>query len=119
MVMSPSSAFAPRAPTARPHDEPFRSHPCGRPGPERHWDYIAADNVNAADRVISVLETAFDRLADEPALGHYREDLADKRHRFGSVFSYLIVYRWETRPVQIIRVLHGARDVHSVLGQAD
>ena len=80
------------------------------------WDYIAADNIDAANRVLDALEATFSRLAEGPALGHYREDLADKRHRFETVFSYLIVYRWETRPLQIIRVLHGARDVHSILG---
>ena len=80
------------------------------------WEYIAADNLEAADRVLSALETAFQRLADGPARGHYREDLADKRHRFDSVYAYLIVYRWETTPLQIIRVLHGARDVQTVIG---
>jgi plasmid stabilization system protein ParE len=83
------------------------------------WDYIAADNIEAADRVLSALETAFQRLADGPALGHYREDLADKRHRFDSVFSYLIVYRWEANPLQIIRILHAARDVPRLLSETD
>jgi plasmid stabilization system protein ParE len=79
------------------------------------WDYIAADNLEAADRVLGALEMAFQRLADGPGLGHYREDLADKRHRFDSVYSYLIVYRWETNPLQFIRILHGARDVQTLI----
>ena len=83
------------------------------------WDYIASDNIEAADRVINALEAAFRRLADRPKLGHYREDLADKRHRFDSVYSYLIVYRWEERPLQIIRVIHGARDLPSLLASSD
>ena len=32
------------------------------------------------------------------------------------VYSYLIVYRFETQPLQVIRVLHAARDVQSILG---
>ena len=32
------------------------------------WDYIATDNVEAADRVLSAREKAFQRLADGPAL---------------------------------------------------
>ena len=83
------------------------------------WDYIARDNIEAADRVVDALEAAFRLLAVGPTLGHYREDLADKRHRFHPVYSYLIVYRWETRPLQIIRVLHGARDVRSLLADSD
>lgn len=83
------------------------------------WDYIAADNVTAADRVFDALQAQFHRLAETPALGHYREDLADKRHRFFQVYSYLVVYRWKSSPLQIIRVLHAARDVAAVLSTDD
>jgi plasmid stabilization system protein ParE len=80
------------------------------------WDYIAADNISAADRVIGEIERACKRLAQAPATGHYREELADKRHRFHLVYSYLIVYRWQTKPMQVLRVLHAARDVQAILG---
>ena len=46
------------------------------------WDYIAADNIDAADRVLGALEKAMYRLAKTPGVGHLREDLADRRHRF-------------------------------------
>src|SRR5258708_5229759 len=71
-------------------------------------DYIAADSIEAADRVLD--------LAKNPGVGHWREELADKRHRFLLVYSYLIVYRHETKPLQIVCVLHAARDVQSILG---
>ena len=80
------------------------------------WDYIAADSIEAADRVLAVLEKTLHRLAKNPGIGHMREDLADRRHRFFLVYSYLIVYRFETQPLQVIRVLHAARDVQSILG---
>jgi plasmid stabilization system protein ParE len=80
------------------------------------WDYIAADNIEAADRVLAALEKTLHRLAENPGIGHLREDLADRRHRFLLVYSYLIVYRFETQPLQVIRVLHAARDVQSILG---
>lgn len=80
------------------------------------WEYIASDNVEAADRVLDALESAAVRLAKSPGIGHWRDELADKRHRFFLVHSYLIVYRHETKPLQIVRVLHAARDVQSLLG---
>jgi plasmid stabilization system protein ParE len=88
------------------------------------WDYTslvsrfagAADNIDAADHVIGEIERAFKGLARAPGTGHYREELADKRHRFHLVYSYLIVYRWQTKPMQVLRVLHAARDVRAVLG---
>ncbi|MBZ5612144.1 MAG: type II toxin-antitoxin system RelE/ParE family toxin [Acidobacteriia bacterium] len=80
------------------------------------WDYIAQDNIEAADHVLDALERAMLKLAKHPSVGHWREELADKRHRFFLVYSYLIVYRHETKPLQVIRVLHAARDVWSILG---
>ena len=80
------------------------------------WDYIANDSVEAADRVLDALESAMIKLAKNPGVGHWREELADKRHRFVLVYSYLIVYRHEAKPLQIIRVLHASRDVQSTLG---
>jgi toxin ParE1/3/4 len=82
------------------------------------WDYIANDNIEAADRVLDALESAMVKLAKNPGVGHWREELADKSHRFWLVYSYLIVYRHEAKPLQIVRVLHAARDVQSLLGLA-
>ncbi|HLK51896.1 MAG TPA: type II toxin-antitoxin system RelE/ParE family toxin [Candidatus Angelobacter sp.] len=79
------------------------------------WDYVASDSIAAADRVLVALEKALYGLANNPAKGHRREDLADSRHRFFLVFSYLIVYRPETKPMQVIRVLHASRDVQTLL----
>jgi antitoxin ParD1/3/4/toxin ParE1/3/4 len=83
------------------------------------WDYIADDNIEAANRVLDALDTAMVKLAKNPGIGHQREDLTDERHRFLLAYSYLIVYRRETKPLQIIRVLHAARDVRSILGPPD
>ncbi|HEV7550770.1 MAG TPA: type II toxin-antitoxin system RelE/ParE family toxin [Candidatus Angelobacter sp.] len=80
------------------------------------WDYVASDSITAADRVLVALEKALYGLAKNPGKGHLREDLADGRHRFFLVYSYLIVYRAETKPMQVIRVLHASRDVQTLLG---
>ncbi|HZY61284.1 MAG TPA: type II toxin-antitoxin system RelE/ParE family toxin [Edaphobacter sp.] len=80
------------------------------------WGYIGDDSVEAANNVLSKIEAAIYRLAEHPGLGHLREDLADRRHRFYLVYSYLIVFRSGTDPLQIIRVLHAARDVQTILG---
>jgi antitoxin ParD1/3/4/toxin ParE1/3/4 len=55
------------------------------------------------------------RLGRTPGMGHFREDLADTRHRFFLVYSYLIVYRFQTKPIQVIRVLHASRDIQEIL----
>ena len=43
------------------------------------WDYIADE---AADRVLAALQKTMHRLAHNPGIGHWREELADKRHKF-------------------------------------
>jgi antitoxin ParD1/3/4/toxin ParE1/3/4 len=58
------------------------------------------------------------RLAQSPPIGHLREDLTEEPVRFWSVHSYLIVYDPETQPLQILRILHGARDVRRILDEA-
>jgi toxin ParE1/3/4 len=79
------------------------------------WDHIATDNIGAAHRVLARLEAAMRKLAKAPRIGHFREDLADRRQRFFLVYSYLIVYRAEAKPMQIVRVLHAARDIREML----
>lgn len=63
------------------------------------WDHIAEESVTNADKVRDQIFEAFETLAAMPGIGHVREDLADKRHRFWPVYSYLVVYREETHPL--------------------
>ena len=60
---------------------------------------------------------AFRALAAMPGMGHFRQDLTEAPLLFWPVASYLIVYRPETEPLEIIRVLHGARDLIEILGE--
>jgi len=71
---------------------------------------IAADKVDAADRWIGKVFDAFEALARTPGMGHKREDLTDYPVLFWPVGSYLIIYRAEQRPVEIVAVTQGSRD---------
>jgi toxin ParE1/3/4 len=77
--------------------------------------YIAADDPAAARRVLQDLRDAMHRLAEFPGLGHVRDDLADETLRVWTVHSYLVIYRPENRPLQIVRVLSGYRDIATLL----
>jgi len=90
--------------------------PAARSDLQEISDFIAQDNPGAAARVRKKLREAMRQLGQQPGLGHRREDLAAIPLRFWSVYSYLIVYLPETRPIQILRVLHASRDVQSLLG---
>jgi plasmid stabilization system protein ParE len=79
------------------------------------WHYIGVKNFNpaAADRLWQDIEDACAELAQKPSLGHSRRDLTpDRKVLFYRVRDhYLVIYLRDTDPLQIARVLHGARDV--------
>lgn len=79
------------------------------------WLHVARDNIDAAERVLDELESACELLAGRPHAGHVREDLADTSVRFWSVRSYLIVYRPDRVPLEIVRFWHGARGTPNLL----
>jgi toxin ParE1/3/4 len=81
------------------------------------YDYIRQRSPTAAKRVRGELRAAMKKLAEFPGMGHRRDDVGDESLRFWSVYSYLIVYRPDTKPLQIVRIIHGARDVPRVLGR--
>ena len=78
-------------------------------------DFIAADNIDAAVKVVFALEDAFVLLASRRDIGHGREDLTDRPLMSWSVYSNLVVYDPASDPLTIIAVLHGARNVAQIL----
>jgi plasmid stabilization system protein ParE len=78
-------------------------------------DYIAEDSIGAALKVLDALEESFGVLAENPGIGHTREDLTDRPVKFWRVFSYLVIYNPASNPLEIISVVHGARDVGQLL----
>jgi plasmid stabilization system protein ParE len=81
------------------------------------WTYIASDSIEAAGRVRQEIRDNCRRLAQHPGIGHRRDDLTSRADvRFWPVSSYLIIYRPATRPLEILRVLHGKRDASRILG---
>jgi plasmid stabilization system protein ParE len=80
------------------------------------WRYIKNESSQeTADRVESVIREKFAYLAHYPGGGHWRHDLTGAQVRFFAVYSYLIVYRPETKPLQIVAILHARRDVGKLL----
>jgi hypothetical protein len=50
-----------------------------------------------------------------PALDIGRKDLTADSVKFSLVYSYLIVYRPATKPLQVVAILQGRRDVEQIL----
>ncbi len=82
------------------------------------WLYIAEDNRDAAERVEAEIVAACRRLAKYPLMGTKRQDITPLPVRFWTVTkypNYVIVYRPESTPLQVVAVLHGKRDLQAAL----
>jgi plasmid stabilization system protein ParE len=80
------------------------------------WDYVADRfGFDVADGVLDSLHRAFQLLAENPEIGHAREDIAPLPYSFWPVGPSLIAYRPDVQPVQIVRVVRGARDWQGLL----
>jgi toxin ParE1/3/4 len=77
------------------------------------WFFIAQDDPAAADRLLDLLEEKYKVLADNPHMGPARPDIA-KELRYHPVGSYLLLYRIISGGIELVRVVHGARDLPSL-----
>ena len=82
---------------------------------EETWEHIAADNIDAADRWASEIEKAIQLLAEMPRLGHTRKDLTHRPVLFWPVGRYLIIYRADRQPIEVVRIVSAYRDVPRLL----
>jgi toxin ParE1/3/4 len=74
------------------------------------WDYIAEDSETRADDFIDRIDQKFRTLAQRPGIGRLRDELAAEVRSF-PVGRYVIFYRPRSNGVEIVRVLHSARDL--------
>ena len=75
------------------------------------WTYIRARNPSAADRQVERFIAATSHLGRFPYLGAPRTEIGHAARGI-PVGSYVILYR-VTDCVEIVRVVHGARDMRS------
>jgi len=101
---------------------PFRLTPRALNDLDEFWNYTAEDNVDAANRVESAIFAACSSLARHPLLGSRRAEITPLPVRFWTVTrfpNYIVVYRPDTKPLQVMAVLHGKRDIKAIIGEAE
>lgn len=90
----------------------FTVRPLARIDIDGIWDYIAADSQAQADAFVDRLNVKFNALARRPGLGRMRDDLMPLLRSF-PYGRYVIFYRAVAGGIEIIRVLHSARDANA------
>lgn len=78
------------------------------------WDYIADDSEIRADAFIQTIDKKFHILVKEPLPGIARDEIEAELCSF-PVGRDVIFYRRISEGIEIIRVLHGARDLNFIL----
>jgi toxin ParE1/3/4 len=73
------------------------------------WDYIAEDNPRAATELVGAVRAKAEYLSRYPRLGRAGRG---KQVRYVPVIGtpYFIVYRLSKANIEVLRVVHGARD---------
>lgn len=79
------------------------------------WDFIAEDSPERADAFLYQLDETMRVLSENPLMGRLRDELLPGLRSF-AVGSFVIFYRPDARGIDVVRVLHGARDIPSIFG---
>ncbi len=86
---------------------------------EESFVFIGEKNLDAALDFLAAAEEAFDLLAQLPHLGSPREFRSTRLRNvrmwhIKGFEDYLIFYRVTAQGIEILRVLHGKRDIESI-----
>lgn len=77
------------------------------------WAHVAADSLAAADRLLDEIGAKVKLLAAFPEMGVARDDLRAGMRVL--VFNeYVVLYRLVRKSVEIVRVVHGRRDLRGL-----
>jgi plasmid stabilization system protein ParE len=88
----------------------FVLHPEAYADLKEIWEYIATDNLDAADRTLDEIYDSITSLARFPQTSHSRPDLTSRPLRFQIVRDYVIGYAPDEKPLVVIAILHGRRN---------
>jgi toxin ParE1/3/4 len=78
--------------------------------------YLKEVGYRVARQMLVEFAKAFQTIARTPGIGHQREDLAGERPvLFWPMRDYLIIYRAATKPLEIVTIVRGSRDVAVIL----
>ncbi len=80
---------------------------------EEIWLAIALDNASAADRLLRKIAAKLERLADFPDMGSSRPEIAPSA-KILVEGNYLILYESVGNDIEVVRVVHGARDLRDL-----
>lgn len=82
------------------------------------YDFVATDNRAAAGALIERFERQAQTLANSPGIGRARPELRPDLRSF-PVGRYVLLYRPSEGGIEVVRVLHGMRDLDRIFGEGE
>ncbi|BAC91446.1 type II toxin-antitoxin system RelE/ParE family toxin [Gloeobacter violaceus] len=79
------------------------------------WFYIALEDLQAADRWLEGMSAQAQLVASQPRMGRVRPELGTEIRSFAAG-RYVLFYRPLPDGIELVRVLHGARDLDALFG---
>jgi len=74
------------------------------------WEYLAEASAERADELLNTLHEKCQTLAEFPEMGRARHELLFNLRSF-AVKRYIIFYQPIEGGIEVLRVLHGTRDI--------
>jgi toxin ParE1/3/4 len=90
-----------------------------------HFVYLGEEaGLEAAERFVAAVKRSLERLRKMPAIGSPCEFLNPvwaglRRWPIIGFSDYLVFYRYRASDIEIVRVLHGARDIAAIFEDRD
>jgi len=82
------------------------------------WAYIAEDSSGHADKFLSRVDRELRSLARHPKIGRERPELSKSIRSF-AIGRYVVFYVPQPRGLELVRVLHGSRDLEFLFEETD
>jgi toxin ParE1/3/4 len=77
------------------------------------WKHVADDDPTAADELLRTFDQKVTLLSDFPHMGRARPEIRPRLRSF-TVGKYLLFYRPLRDGIELLRVIHGARNLREV-----
>jgi toxin ParE1/3/4 len=77
-------------------------------------DYLEERNPQAAERFATAIDDRCSLLSQLPLMGRSREELSPGLRSL-VVEHYVLFYRVKATAVEVLRILHGARDIDTIM----
>jgi toxin ParE1/3/4 len=74
------------------------------------WDFIAIDDIQAAERLINRIGNVFQMLVENPLAGRERPELRRNLRSF-PVGNYVVFYSPVSDGIEVVRVMNSRQDI--------